>query len=75
MVGSGAATVAHTRADVVLAIGLFLGPPAAAWCIAVVRELVRLHRFVGAHRHDTRCMHEEGYPPGPPVEFEEQTTD
>lgn len=62
-----------TTRDVLLAIWLFLGPPAGVFVTCVVRELWRLRGERYRARHDARAMHDEGYPPGAPVECSEQT--
>ena len=57
-----------TARDVVLAIALFLGPPASAFLIAILREVWLMRRELRALKLDQEASAAEGYPPpGPPT--------
>jgi hypothetical protein len=54
--------------DVLYSLGVFLGAPLAVWLVLVHRELRRLRRERSEWRREDATVHEEGFPPGPPVE-------
>lgn len=53
--------------DVLLSIGLFLGPPASAFVIRVCAQLYRDWRQLATWREDDKVVSAEGFPPGAPV--------
>jgi hypothetical protein len=71
--GIAAVVLAASTADLLWSLGVFVGVPGLLFAVLVVRELRALRAQRARDKDEARSVCQEGYPPGPPVESDEQT--